>query len=434
MAKQKDFNTFLSNIEPSSSTVSYISSVQNNLRDYLASHPNYKEVYIQTFLSGSYAKHTAIRPKLYDGKRDVDIVVETSYNSMHNSIDVIQEIHDTLKEKEIYSNAKIQSHSVGIELEGISIDVVPVICSNDGERYCIGSSDCNEWIITDPKGHISWSSEVNVDNSMKYKPIVKILKWWRRSNCPEDTKYPKGITLEKMIADNLPDLDFNIEDHLVGTMQSIVDSYRAYIDAGIKPIIYDPCISENDLLAKYELIDIESFILKLSEHLDIINQDGVSNESWRKIFGKEFPKDDSDAASSFERCAYNDTEQFIETMFPVQINYNLVIDCNVTQDGWRPFSLSQFLVKGGILRHNKKLDFFIRACNVTRPYNIYWKVRNVGEVAESRNCIRGQIYKTDHEHQIENTNFYGPHFVECYIVKNGICVARNRIDVPIGES
>lgn len=433
MAKQKDFNAFLSNIEPSSTTVSYISSVQKNLRDYLANHPNYKDIHIQTFLSGSYAKHTSIRPKLYDGKRDVDIVVQTSYNTSHNSIDVLQEMYDILKEKEIYGNAAIQSHSVGIELEGISIDIVPVVCSDDGDKYCIGSSDCNEWILTDPKGHINWSSNVNSDNNMKYKPLVKILKWWRRSNCPEGTKFPKGLALEKMIADNLPNSDLNTESHLVETMRSIADTYSAYIDAGIKPCIYDPCISENDLLVKYQFSDFEAFSSKLSEHLEIINQEGTSNESWRKILGNEFPKDNSESAAASKRYIYNDTEQFIEDIFSVQINYSLIIDCNVTQDGWRPFTLLQLLVSGGVLRHNKKLDFFIRSCNVPRPYSIYWKIRNVGEVAESRDCIRGQIKKTDNDHQIEHTNFYGPHYVECYIVKNGICVARDRIDVPIGQ-
>lgn len=38
MAKQSDFDKFFSNIEPSKSTVSYISSVQNTLRDYLNKH------------------------------------------------------------------------------------------------------------------------------------------------------------------------------------------------------------------------------------------------------------------------------------------------------------------------------------------------------------------------------------------------------------
>ena len=433
MATQKDFNSFLSNIEPSSTTVSYISSVQNNLRDYLANHPNYKEIHIQTFLSGSYAKHTSIRPKLYDGKRDVDIVVETSYNTTHDSIEVLQEMYETLKGKDIYSNAKIQSHSVGIELEGISIDVVPVVCSDDGDRYCIGSSDCNEWILTDPKGHISWSSEINSDNSMKYKPLVKMLKWWRRSNCPEEIKYPKGLALEKIIADHLPDSNLNTEEHLIKTMQTIVDTYKIHLDVGVKPSTLDPCISENDLLANYKYTDIEAFTLKLSEHLELINKDGTSNDSWRIIFGNEFPKDDTESATAAKRYIYNNTEQFIEDMFPVHMGYSLSIDCNVIQDGWRPFCLLQLLVSGGVLRHNKKLDFFIKFCNAPSPYSIYWKVRNVGEVAESRDCIRGQIHKTDNRHQIEHTNFYGPHFVECYIIKNGICVARDRIDVPIGQ-
>ena len=37
MAKQKDFDSFLKNIEPSDSTVQYISSIQTNLRNYLKS-------------------------------------------------------------------------------------------------------------------------------------------------------------------------------------------------------------------------------------------------------------------------------------------------------------------------------------------------------------------------------------------------------------
>lgn len=45
--------------------------------------------------------------------------------------------------------------------------------------------------------------------------------------------------------------------------------------------------------------------------------------------------------------------------------------------------------------------------------------------------IRGNIEKTNSKIKKESTNFKGPHYVECYLVKNGVCVARNRIDVPI---
>ena len=47
--------------------------------------------------------------------------------------------------------------------------------------------------------------------------------------------------------------------------------------------------------------------------------------------------------------------------------------------------------------------------------------------------IRGQIYQTDSNTQEEYTDFRGDHYVEAYIIKDDICVAKGRIDVPIRE-
>lgn len=69
--------------------------------------------------------------------------------------------------------------------------------------------------------------------------------------------------------------------------------------------------------------------------------------------------------------------------------------------------------------------------NVPEPYDVYWKVKNNGLEAEKRNCLRGEIFKNNFLHHIENTLFKGKHFIECYIVKDGVCVAKNRIYVPI---
>ena len=56
--------------------------------------------------------------------------------------------------------------------------------------------------------------------------------------------------------------------------------------------------------------------------------------------------------------------------------------------------------------------------------------------ARTKNEERGKLqYSTFGKHQtsklIENTNFAGEHWVECYIIKNGICVARDNVSVPI---
>ena len=86
----------------------------------------------------------------------------------------------------------------------------------------------------------------------------------------------------------------------------------------------------------------------------------------------------------------------------------------------------------------RSLQFYIEQTDVNPPYNVLWKVRNRGEKAEQRDMIRGQIIpsssgKDENSIRKESTSFYGPHYVECYIVKNGIVVARDMIDVPIDD-
>ena len=65
-------------------------------------------------------------------------------------------------------------------------------------------------------------------------------------------------------------------------------------------------------------------------------------------------------------------------------------------------------------------------------YEVYWKVRNRGEEAIRRDCIRGKIVRDKGAHKkIESTNFKGEHFVECYIVYKNVCITKDRISVPI---
>ena len=62
-----------------------------------------------------------------------------------------------------------------------------------------------------------------------------------------------------------------------------------------------------------------------------------------------------------------------------------------------------------------------------------WKVLTRGAEAERRNKIRGQLNGSHRPNESlhEHTQFRGDHIVECYIVKDGIVVARDLIEVPI---
>lgn len=113
----------------------------------------------------------------------------------------------------------------------------------------------------------------------------------------------------------------------------------------------------------------------------------------------------------------------------------MTIDCEVTQNGWRPTLLRMMLRDRTPLLANKGLDFAIIECDVPEPYVVKWKVLNRGDEAERRNKIRGQIISSSRPGvRHERTSFRGEHAVECYIVKDGIVVARDVIDVPISTN
>ena len=136
-----------------------------------------------------------------------------------------------------------------------------------------------------------------------------------------------------------------------------------------------------------------------------------------------------------EAKAHRDTEEFIENLFPVDISESVTIDCEVTQDGWRPTTLRQMLRTGALLRADKSLKFWMIDCSVEEPFDVKWKVLNRGPEAERRNMIRGQIVASTRKNtRVEHSDFKGEHVVECYIIKDGIVLARDRIDVPISNT
>ncbi|WP_169524069.1 nucleotide-binding domain-containing protein [Amycolatopsis balhimycina] len=112
---------------------------------------------------------------------------------------------------------------------------------------------------------------------------------------------------------------------------------------------------------------------------------------------------------------------------------SLVIDCKVSQNGWRTASLREILKNKCLLLPNKGLDFTTTDCSVSYPYDVKWKVLNRGDEAEHRNKIRGEIISPNRAGNArhERTSFRGEHVAECYIIKDGIVVARDVIDVPI---
>lgn len=431
MSKEKDFEKFLHDIEPSQTTKQYISSIQSNLREYLENHEFYKYKILDTFLTGSYAKHTSKRPTKYDGKTDVDIVVVTKYTEKDDSKEVLNELYEVCKQA--YSKVTKQSRSIGIEMSGIEIDVVPMIEDKLSGMYKIGNKKDGKWKRTNPKGHITWCSEVNKNHYNKFVRIVKIFKWWRKNNCPDDIKYPKGITLEKIIADNLYDCNNTYEDIVFNTMKNIKNKFEYYIKNGIKPFISDPGIPSDNLSDTYKFEDFKLFYDKISTHIKLLEETNFSNESWRKILGTEFPKEQissnglleasRDKYNSFFCVPYKENPSWKEesnvSLIDVKVKcydeYGKLI--NYDPDG------------NNLLNKNINIDFSIVGAAAFSPNcKIYWQVVNTGEEAREKNCLRGQFEQSNiyNYGRHECTAYTGTHWVQAFVVNDGICIAKSK--------
>lgn len=79
---------------------------------------------------------------------------------------------------------------------------------------------------------------------------------------------------------------------------------------------------------------------------------------------------------------------------------------------------------------NSGLDLkYVVKTNVRGHYQVFWQVVNTGRHAESvPNGRRGNIFESNDPNPLvhwEESLYTGKHWIECFIVKNGICVARS---------
>jgi hypothetical protein len=67
--------------------------------------------------------------------------------------------------------------------------------------------------------------------------------------------------------------------------------------------------------------------------------------------------------------------------------------------------------------------------NVRTPYEVWWQVVNTGNEARLRNGLRGNFFRGDEGNQNvhwEGTEYVGTHWIEGFVVVDGVCVARTQ--------
>ena len=417
MQVKDDFNEFISNLQ-----IDNFDDINTSLEG-IAKKLNQKYYDNSTtdnyLMVGSMGRNTSIK-----GESDIDVIYELpdevferfdDYESNGQS-QLLNEIRDVLKEKYPSTDIKGDGQVVVISFTKYKIELVPGFKQDNNSYKYPDTHDSGSWKITKPILEIEEANNT-INNTSTYRDICQMIREWKANN---------GVTICGLLIDTL------IKDFLGNNPEYKWKSKSDYYELLKSVFKYLSDKDENrkqwNAMGSNQIIENKNFnfIKKGKKAYNKLSNSTDESSTLRELFGSRFPISEQSA----NEYGYSNDEQFIEEIFPVYIMYSLKIDCEITQNGFRTGLLSEFIKKKFMIKQNRKLKFMIVENNIPKPYDIYWKVRNVGYEAIRRNCIRGQI-KKGIDYLNESTNFYGPHYVECYIIKDEICVARDKISVSI---
>ena len=386
-----------------------------------------------TLQVGSFGRKTGI-----NGISDLDMLYimpksswDTYKNDQNGQYKLLSDTKEAILNRYSRTAVSVDRLVVTVTFSNFYIEVQPVFEQEDGSFKYPDTKDGGSWKITKPRAEINEISSADEAKNKNLRRLCKMVRAWKNKH---------GVAMGGLLIDTLAynflksTDDYDDKSYLYYDLLS--RDFFQYLSELPEQTEYAALGSKQRVKVKkkFQKKAKKAYDLCLKA-IDAENQSSV-NDKWKKIYGRPFPAKKTEMAMESLSASYSqnwqNTEEFIEDKFPIDIREYLKIDCEVKQNGFRKFFLREILKRRIPLKSRKDLLFEIKEISVHKPYEIYWKVLNRGEEAKKRNCIRGQIVPDrGYECKKEETDFYGDHIVECYCIKNGVVVAKDRIHVPI---
>lgn len=385
---------------------------------------------------GSYGRQTAIH-----GISDLDMVFELpwelyeKYRRYENNgpSALLQAVRESLLTRYPKTKIKGDGQVVVLPFDKYVVEVLPAFVDKEADGYRFGdSNNGGSWKVCKPVQEMAAVDQRNERTNRNYKHVCKMLRAWKNTH---------GVSMGGLLLDTLVYNFFSQETKYNEA------TYSDYEDLMVSVFSYLGNLEHQDYWAApgsgqrvYSNGKFQSKAKKAAAkcaEAKGIETEAKKAKAYREVFGRSFPLTTviSETLAKSEDSALRRPaggEEFIEDKFPIDVRYDLELDCEVT--GGEGLTYLSKIFKW--LPVGRGLEFFVKFCDVPKPYDLYWKVRNVGPAAEARGRqgIRGDIVPDGgRERKQERTNFPGPHYVEAYAVKDGVCVARGHIGVPIAE-
>ncbi len=386
---------------------------------------------------GSYPRYTAIRP-LHDldtlwilGKWDVNIDQSEPLNALDLKIQ-----NEYVAPSGLTFDTKLQTHSVTIEFKTtfnrsiFSLDIVPAYEIDNSKIYRVPEIIKNthksridkylrgrkiDWILSDPIGYIDESIKLNTSNA-DFRKAVKFVKKWKTNLKIKDGKLKlKSFHLEQICARLYSD------NQNIDLVSSVFIFFR----------------NLPDYIEKSQFIDRADKNRKIDEYIDnmpVSVKNKIIEASDSLLIKLENFKDSHRVEDLLEVDFYSrrQSEQFIFDFVPIFIDdsINLRIDGLARRkEGFTEYKYPISTGFGDIEANNSIKFVIIDNHNLPNIDKFLWKVKN----DNSCGFPRGEITENHTLNDPESTQYDGNHYVECYAIRNNICVAKARQNVVIAK-
>ncbi len=284
------FRGLLHRIEPTDDHVSTAKIAHERLRDQLQDDATMGEAHEETYLSGSYARHTAIKDI-----NDVDVICVLDID--HTKTEpgaVLAWLVQSLRE--YYQKVELQGRSVGITTKnGFCLDLVPgnPQQATKGPLW-IPDRDARIWVPTHPKGQIEFASQRNKSTDGFYVQTVKILKHWRDRLATESAR-PRSYVLEAIVGHVMPAAPpVSHAAAVAGVFDGILAYFGAWAGKGRVPSILDPAYATVSVSKRWTPREFDAFMAQVRSAATTAREARSETDLnrgvalWRRLFGPEF--------------------------------------------------------------------------------------------------------------------------------------------------
>ncbi len=437
------------------------------------------------FSQGSFSLGTVIRPVTNEDDYDIDLVcklhTEKSDLSQERLKDLVgQELKSYVTARRMSSPATERRRCWRLDYADqdvhFHLDVLPAIPDGDSlQDETIAITDNQEinysrideaWPYSNPVGYLSWFQErmevqwkirrkefaeaykANIDDVPRYKiktPLQRVIQILKRHRDITYDGEPDDKPISILIT-TLAAQAYEEEGDITEALQNIVMRMRDCIDDRDGEYwVANPVDSTENFADKWTQYQKrqDAFF----DWLDRIEMDTISlfeattiksfKETLRSGFGENAANTATKNLTNYqllESLKSSSITRYDPRKFVVRhkekADWDMRLDktIHVTAEKYRDGFRYKKIPAGAKVQKKYSLRF-IAHTNAKKPYQVHWQVVNTGSEAYEAQQRRGGFYKgfiqKGRRTRTESTMYQGMHWVECFIVKRGICVARS---------